>query len=330
MACALFGGLVYAVLFFPRAPRAFVPPKLRTVRFGSSVAHALVRAASRHRSVRHRWPLIGRPRSAMLVGSARSLRAGRRRVHSAHLRGRRHHRHVARAEHLTRRSPKLDLKTEKVLKELPRSASGRSARASRASWRLDAVGNEQHRHPGAASSRSKSGAPRTTSTSCRPAHQEPRSRPEVPSTFVSVIAADRRSRRTSSSRARARDVPIKIYRHGSSTSSSSSRTRSAIRSAASAAPGDLKIERIARRSRLITAHGRSGAVWRATACEGRTRVRRAPRLRAEGVQRGRGLRSERRSTSCAAFAPAARPDAEALGELFVETERRQRSRCARS
>lgn len=308
MSCALFGGLVYAVLFFPALLVAFVPPKTsHGPVWIESLTHWYERIAPT--LLRHRWPITGAA-VAMLVGSAWLFgRAG--------------------AEFIPRifegdaiiamqRTPsisldearKLDLMTEKVLRGLPevRQVLGQSGRAELA---LDAVGNEN-------TDMLVPLKPLKEWSTAQDLDElsviiKNRIETEVPATFVSVSQPieDLTNQLIAGSRA---DVSIKVIGTDlDALVAYSNKVGESVRSIPGT--GDLKIER------LIGAPMITATADRARMAQYGVRVRHAfdvLEASREGVKVGDVYERERRF-DLRVFVPPGRPTAEGLADLFVET-----------
>ncbi|AKV00984.1 Cobalt-zinc-cadmium resistance protein CzcA [Labilithrix luteola] len=308
MSCALFGGLVYAVLFFPALLVAFVPPKTaHGPKWIESLTHWYEGVTPA--LLRHRWPITGAA-VAMLVASAWLFgRAG--------------------AEFIPRifegdaiiamqRTPsisldearKLDLMTEKVLKALPevRQVLGQSGRAELA---LDAVGNEN-------TDMLVPLKPLKEWTTAKDLDElsviiKNRIETEVPATFVSVSQPieDLTNQLIAGSRA---DVSIKVIGTDlEALVAYSNKVGDAVRGIAGT--GDLKIER------LIGAPVITATADRARMAQYGVRVRHAfdvLEASREGVKVGDVYERERRF-DLRVFVPPGRPTAEGLADLFVET-----------
>jgi cobalt-zinc-cadmium resistance protein CzcA len=309
MACALFGGLVYAVLFFPAMLVAFVPPAAsHGPKWIESITHGYERLVPY--VLRARWPIAGGAVGLLVLSVWLFGRAG--------------------AEFLPRifegdaiiamqRTPsisleearKLDLKTEKVLRELPevRQVLGQSGRAELA---LDAVGTEN----------TDMLVPLKPLKEWKSANNldelseiiKNRIETEVPATFVSVSQPieDLTNQLIAGSRA---DVSIKVIGTDlDALVAYSNKIGDVVRDIAGT--GDLKIER------LIGAPTITATADRARMAQYGVRVRHAfdvLEASREGVKVGDVYERERRF-DLRVFVPPQRPSAEGLADLFVETK----------
>ena len=139
MACALFGALVYSVVFFPALLVTFVPPPVKPgPRWVIALEHAYARALPH--ALRLKWPLLGTSAAALVVSFVVLGRAGAdfipridegdlvvtfRRAPSISLAG----------------AKELDLAAERVLKRFPEVVTT-LAMTGRAEVAIDPVGND--------------------------------------------------------------------------------------------------------------------------------------------------------------------------------------------
>lgn len=308
MACALFGGLVYAVLFFPALLVAFVPPSTShgprwieaiTDRYGR-IAPALLR---------YRWPIIGGAVGFLVVATALFGRAGAEfvpRIFEGDL-------IVAmqRAPSISlEEARKLDLKTETALRTFPevRQVLGQSGRAELA---LDAVGNEN-------TDMLMPLKPLKEWTSARDLDElsvliKDKIETDVPATFVSVSQPieDLTNQLIAGSRA---DVSIKVIGTDlDALVAYSNRVGESVRSIKGT--GDLKIERLMGAPAITATADRARMAQYGVSVRHAFDVLEASR---EGVNVGSVYERERRF-DLRVFVPPSRPSAEGLADLFVET-----------
>ncbi len=309
MACALFGALVYSVVFFPALLVLTVPPAK------DHGPHWLERLAERYEAfvpttLRHRWPLLGGSFVALVVVGFAFSRAGAEFVPRifegdcvlAMLRA---------PSVSLEEAKRLDLLAEKVVLSFPetRKALGQSGRAEMA---LDAVGNNN----------TDILVPLKPLKEWKSAKNldelstllKDKIETEVPSTFVSVSQPieDLTNQLIAGSRA---DVSIKIIgKDLDELVEHSNKIGDIVREIRGTA--DLKIERILGQP-TITATADRGRMARYG-----VKVRHAFDVLAasrEGVRVGEVYEGERRF-DLRVFVPPARPNAESLAEMFVETE----------
>ncbi len=309
MACALFGALVYSVIFFPGLVVLAVPPaKDHGPRWLEKIAHSYERFVPV--AIARRWPLVGASVVLLGVASFAFSRAG--------------------AEFVPRifegdcvlalqRPPsisleearRLDLLVEKIVLSFPetKKALGQSGRAEMA---LDAVGNNNTDVlvPLKPLKEWKSAASLEELSELF----KDRIETEVPSTFVSVSQPieDLTNQLIAGSRA---DVSIKIV---GADLEKLVETSNAIGAIVRDIPGtaDLKIERIMG-GPMITATADRGKMARyGVKVEDAFAVLAASR---EGIRVGEVYEKERKF-DLRVLVPPSRPNAEALSELFVETE----------
>ena len=308
MACALFGGLVFAVLFFPALLVAAVPPK------ASHGPRWIERLTERYAGMmpallRLRWPISGAAVAFCVVAVWLFGKAGAEfvpRIFEGDL-------IIA-----MQRTPsisieearKLDLQTEKVLRTFPevRQVLGQSGRAELA---LDAVGNDN-------TDMLVPLKPLEDWTSARDLDElslliKNKIETEVPATFVSVSQPieDLTNQLIAGSRA---DVSIKVVGTDlDALVAYSNKVGEAVRSIRGT--GDLKIER------LIGAPAITATADRVRMAQYGVRVRYAfdvLEASREGVKVGDMYERERRF-DLRVFVPPSKPSAEGLADLFVET-----------
>lgn len=308
MACALFGGLVYAVLFFPALLVAMVPP---SAGHGPHWIEALTKryAAMAPKLLRFRWPIGGAAVGFLVVMTWLFGGAGAEfvpRIFEGDL-------VIA-----MQRTPsisldearKLDLKTEKSLRELPEIVQvlGQTGRAEVA---LDAVGNENTDMLAPLRPRKEWKSARDLEELSNVIKNKVES--EVPATFVSVSQPieDLTNQLIAGSRA---DVSIKVFGTDlEALVAYSNKVGDAVRGIRGV--GDLKIER------LMGAPAITATADRARMAQYGVRVRHAfDVLEASraGVKVGDVYERERRF-DLRVFVPPSRPSAEGLADLFVET-----------
>ncbi|HVJ91197.1 MAG TPA: CusA/CzcA family heavy metal efflux RND transporter [Labilithrix sp.] len=309
MACALFGALVYAVVFFPALLVLAVPPaKGHGPMWLEHLAERYERFVPK--AMRLRWPLLGASLAALLgVGFAFS-RAGAEFVPRifegdcvlAMLRAP----SIALEE-----ARRLDLLTEKVVLSLPetRKALGQSGRAEMA---LDAVGNNN-------TDILVPLKPLKEWKSARNLEElsallKDKIETEVPSTFVSVSQPieDLTNQLIAGSRA---DVSIKIIGPElDDLVEYSNFVGDLVREIPGT--GDLKVERIVGQPTITATADRARMARYGVKVQHAFDVLAASR---EGVRVGEVYENERRF-DLRVFVPPTRPNAEALSDLFVETE----------
>ena len=312
MACALFGAVVYSVAFFPALLVLAVPPATgHGPKWLGRIALAYERVVPL--ALRLRWPLVGGS-LALLVGvGALFARAG--------------------AEFVPRifegdcvlamqRAPsvsieearRLDLLAEKAVLSFPEAgkALGQSGRAEMA---LDAVGNEN-------TDILVPLAPRERWTSASSFEElagklKDKIETEVPATFVSVSQPieDLTNQLIAGSRA---DVSIKIVGPDLDVLVDlSNRVGEIVRGIRGTA--DLKIERVLGQPSITATADRARMASYGVKVRDAFDVLAASR---EGVRVGQVYEEERRF-DLRVFVPPSGPNAEALAELFVETEQGQ-------
>ena len=310
MACALFGALVYSVVFFPALLVLAVPPaKGHGPMWLERLAHGYERVVKR--AIVLRWPLLGVSLVALVgVGFAFS-HAG--------------------AEFVPRifegdcvlamqRAPsvsleearRLDLLAEKVVLSFPEAAKalGQSGRAEMA---LDAVGNNNTDI--LVPLRPKKEWSSATDFEDLSAKLKDKIETEVPSTFVSVSQPieDLTNQLIAGSRA---DVSIKII--GADLDKLvelSNLVGDIVRDIPGT--GDLKIERILGQPTITATADRARMARYGVKVQHAFDVLAASR---EGVRVGQVYEEERRF-DLRVFVPPSQPNAEALADLFVESER---------
>lgn len=309
MACALFGALVYSVIFFPALLALVVPPpkdhgpmwlEHLAERYGRFVPSV----------IRLRWPILGVSVLALLgVGFAFS-RAGAEFVPRifegdcvlAMLRP---------TSVSLEEARRLDLLTEKIVLSFPetRKALGQSGRAEMA---LDAVGNNN----------TDILVPLKPLKEWKSAHDleglstllKDKIESEVPSTFVSISQPieDLTNQLIAGSRA---DVSIKIVGPDlDKLVEYSNLVGDLVRTIPGTA--DLKIERILGQPTITAIADRARMARYGVKVKHAFDVLAASR---EGIRVGEVYENERRF-DLRIFVPPTRPNAEALSELFVETE----------
>ncbi len=308
MACARFGGLVYAVLFFPALLVAFVPPSSS---HGPKWIEAITARYARVMPslLRLRWPIAGAAVGFLVVATWLFGRAGAEfvpRIFEGDL-------IVAmqRAPSISLdEARKLDLQTEKALRTFPevRQVLGQSGRAELA---LDAVGNEN-------TDMLIPLKPLKEWTSARNLEElsvliKDKVESEVPATFVSVSQPieDLTNQLIAGSRA---DVSIKVIGTDlDALVAYSNKVGDAVRDIKGT--GDLKIER------LMGSPSITATVDRARMAQYGVTVRHAfdvLEASREGVKVGDVYERERRF-DLRVLVPPSRPSAEGLADLFVET-----------
>lgn len=308
MACALFGGLVYAVLFFPALLVAAVPPvKSHGPRWIEVITERYARITPT--LLRQRWPIAGAAVAFLVVSVMLFGRAGAEfvpRIFEGDL-------IVAmfRTPSISiEEARKLDLHTEKVLRTFPevRQVLGQTGRAEVA---LDAVGNDN----------TDMLVPLKPLKEWKSAHDlddlslliKDRIETEVPATFVSVSQPieDLTNQLIAGSRA---DVSIKVIGTDlDALVAYSNKVGDAVRDIQGT--GDLKIER------LMGSPSITASVDRARMAQYGVTVRHAfdvLEASREGVKVGDVYERERRF-DLRVFVPPSKPSAEGLADLFVET-----------
>ena len=309
MACALFGALAYSVTFFPALLVLIVPPKKgHGPRWLEKLEHAYEGFVAS--AIRLRWPLLSASTAALAISGFLFSRSG--------------------AEFIPRifegdcvlamqRAPsvaleearRLDLLAEKVVLSFPeaRKALGQSGRAEVA---LDAVGNNN-------TDILVPLRPRKEWTSAHDFEElstklKDRIETEVPSTFVSVSQPieDLTNQLIAGSRA---DVSIKII--GTDLDrlvELSNHVGDLVRDIRGT--GDLKIERILGQPSITATADRARMARYGVKVKNAFDVLSSSR---EGVNVGQVYEEERRF-DLRVFIPPSQPNAEALEDLFVETE----------
>lgn len=308
MACALFGGLVYAVLFFPALLVAMVPPssghgphwiEVLTTRY----------AAVAPKLLRFRWPIAGAAVGFLVVMTWLFGGAGAEfvpRIFEGDL-------VIAmqRAPSISlEEARRLDLKTEKSLREIPEIVQvlGQTGRAEVA---LDAVGNENTDMLAPLLPMKKWKSARDLEELSNIIKNKVES--EVPATFVSVSQPieDLTNQLIAGSRA---DVSIKVFGTDlDALVAYSNKVGDSVRNIRGV--GDLKIER------LIGSPAITATADRARMAQYGVRVRHAfDVLEASrgGVKVGDVYERERRF-DLRVFVPPSSPSKEGLADLFVET-----------
>lgn len=310
MACALFGALVFSVVFFPAILVLVVPPaKDHGPKWMERLAELYARMVPL--AVRLRWPILGVSfASLLLVGYAFS-NAGAEfvpRIFEGDL-----VLALQRAPSVSlEEARRLDLLAEKIVLDLPeaRKALGQSGRAEMA---LDAVGNNN----------TDILIPLKPLKEWKSAHDleglstllKDRIETEVPSTFASVSQPieDLTNQLIAGSRA---DVSIKIVGPDlDRLVEYSNKVGELVRGIEGTA--DLKIERIMGSPRIAATADRARMARYGVRVKNAFDVLAASR---EGVRVGEIYEDERRF-DLRVFVPPAQPNAEALSDLFVETER---------
>jgi cobalt-zinc-cadmium resistance protein CzcA len=309
MASALFGALVYAVVFFPALLVLFVPPaRAHGPAWLERLAHAYQRLAPR--VIEQRWPLLAGSAIALAGVGVAFGRSG--------------------AEFVPRifegdcilamlRPPsvsleearRLDLQTEKVVLTVAeaRSALGQSGRAEMA---LDAVGNDNT--DVLVPLKPVSHWTRTASFEDLAALLKDKIESEVPSTFVSVSQPieDLTNQLIAGSRA---DVSIKIIGPDlDRLVDYSNRVGDIVGDIRGT--GDLKIERIMGQPTITATADRARMARYGVKVKHAFDVLAAAR---EGLRVGEVRENERRF-DLRVFVPPTGPNAEALSDLFVQTE----------
>jgi cobalt-zinc-cadmium resistance protein CzcA len=309
MACALFGAVAYSVFFFPALLVLVVPPaKGHGPMWLERVAHGYERLVPR--VLRVRWPLVGAS-IALLVGVG-VLFSG------------------AGAEFVPRifegdcilamqRAPsisleearRLDLLTEKTVLAFPETAKalGQSGRAEMA---LDAVGNNNT--DVLVPLKPRKGWTNASTFEELSTKLKDKIETDVPSTFVSVSQPieDLTNQLIAGSRA---DVSIKIV--GADLDKLvelSNAVGDIVRDIRGT--GDLKIERILGQPTITATADRARMANYGVKVKHAFDVLAASR---EGVRVGQVYEEERRF-DLRVFVPPSQPNAEALADLFVETE----------
>lgn len=308
MACALFGGLVYAVLFFPALLVAAVPPAKS---HGPEWIEAITERYARVTPLllRRRWPIACAAFSFLVVAVALFGRAGAEfvpRIFEGDL-------IVA-----MQRTPsisidearKLDLQTENVLRTFPevRQVLGQSGRAELA---LDAVGNDN-------TDMLVPLRPLKEWKSARDLDElslslKNKIETEVPATFVSVSQPieDLTNQLIAGSRA---DVSIKVIGTDlDALVAYSNKVGDAVRRIRGT--GDLKIERLIGSPSITATADRARMAQYGVSVRHAFDVLEASR---EGVKVGDVYERERRF-DLRVLVPPSRPSAEGLADLFVET-----------
>ena len=294
MACALFGALVYSILFFPGLLVLAVPP---------AKAHGpvwLERLAERYehlvpRLLERRWALLGGSFGALVLtvvafGGSGAEFVPRIFEGDAVLA-------MLRAPSVSLEEAKrLDLMAEKVVLSVPetRKALGQSGRAEMA---LDAVGNNNTDI--LVPLKPMKEWTSTDNFDELAALIKDRVETEVPSTFVSIRSPSRTSP-TSKSPARARTSHQDLGPDLDQLVAFSNRVGDVVRDIQGTA--DLKIERIMGQPTITATAVARG--WRASRREGEARVRHARGVR-EG-HRGKVYEEERRSTCASSSRPRSR------------------------
>ncbi|MBX3191584.1 MAG: efflux RND transporter permease subunit [Labilithrix sp.] len=310
MACALFGALVYSVVFFPALLVLAVPPaKGHGPKWLERIADGYARLVPSIMQLR--WPLLGASALALFGAGALFSRSG--------------------AEFVPRifegdcilamqRAPsisleearRLDLLTEKTVLSFPEAgkALGQSGRAEMA---LDAVGNGN-------TDILVPLRPRKGWTSAKDFEElstklKDKIETDVPSTFVSVSQPieDLTNQLIAGSRA---DVSIKIIGPDLEKlvelSNSVGEIVRGVRGT-----GDLKIERILGQPTITATADRARMARYGVKVKNAFDVLAASR---EGLRVGEVYEEDRRF-DLRVFVPPSKPNAEALADLFVETER---------
>jgi cobalt-zinc-cadmium resistance protein CzcA len=308
MACALFGALVYTVVFFPAVLVTIVPPpKGHGPRWVGFLSDLYARHAAR--VVALRWPLIGATTVALVSVAAVFSRAGADFVPRIF---------EGDAMVTIRRAPSisleeargLDLRTEKVLHGFPevRSTLGMTGRAEVA---VDPVGNDN-------TDILMRLAPLETWTSARDFDDlseafKARIESEVPGTFVSVSQPieDKTNEMISGSRA---DVSIKLF---GADLDELAKVSDAIGEKVKGVQGagDVRVERILGQPVIQARADRARMARYGVKVEDAFAVIAAAR---EGIKVG-DIYEEARHFDLRVLGPPDEPTAAALGELFVQT-----------
>lgn len=310
MACALFGALVFSVVFFPAVLVLVVPPaKDHGPKWIERLAELYARLVPV--AVRHRWPILGVSFASLLFVGYAFSNAGAEfvpRIFEGDL-----VLALQRAPSVSlEEARRLDLLAEKIVLDLPeaRKALGQSGRAEMA---LDAVGNNN----------TDILIPLKPLKEWKSAHDleglstllKDRIETEVPSTFASVSQPieDLTNQLIAGSRA---DVSIKIVGPDlDRLVEYSNKVGELVRGIEGTA--DLKIERIMGSPRIAATADRARMARYGVRVKNAFDVLAASR---EGVRVGEIYEDERRF-DLRVFVPPAQPNAEALSDLFVETER---------
>ncbi|HEY5956985.1 MAG TPA: CusA/CzcA family heavy metal efflux RND transporter, partial [Polyangiaceae bacterium] len=310
MACALFGALIYSVVFFPAVLVALVPPAKG---HGPGWIESLKQRYERMlpSALRLRWPLIGVSLLALIVSGWLFGRAGAEFVPRIF---------EGDAVVTIKRAPsisieearRLDIETERVLQSFPEviTTIGRTGRAEVA---VDPVGNDNTdilvrlRPP----KEWKRGPDFDVLSAAFKRVIENR----VPGTFVSVSQPieDKTNEIISGSRA---DVQIQISGADLDILSKlAGQVGAVVRDVEGT--GDLRIERVLGGPTITAVADRARLARHGVRLEDVMQVLQASR---EGVRVGTLFEEERRFDLRVLF-PTTQPTAEALGDLFVKTSR---------
>ncbi len=308
MACALFGALVYSVLFFPAMLVALVPPpKGHGPRWVGFLSDSYARIS--HRVIAWRWPLLSASTLALVVAGWFFARGGADFVPRIF---------EGDAVVTIRRAPsisldearKLDLASERVLHTFPEVVStlGMTGRAEVA---IDPVGNDNTD----ILLRLKPLEEWTSTHDFDDLSELFKNRIEqqVPGTFVSVSQPieDRTNELISGSRA---DVSIKVFGDDlNEIAKLSDAIGERIKSVAGS--GDVRVERILGQPVIQARADRARMARYGVKVEDAFAVISAAR---EGVKVG-DVYEESRRFDLRVLHPPSEPTAEALGDLFVET-----------
>ncbi|HEX7668706.1 MAG TPA: efflux RND transporter permease subunit, partial [Polyangiaceae bacterium] len=308
MACALFGALVYAVLFFPALLGALVPPaKNHGPRFMDAIATAYARILPA--AVRWRWGTLVASFCLLAGVGVLFARAGAEFVPRIF---------EGDAVVTIRRAPsislseaqRLDLETEKVLHEFPEVVTT-LAMTGRAEVATDPVGNDN----------TDILVRLSPISTWKSAHDfddlselfKHAVEARVPGTFVSVSQPieDRTNELISGSRA---DVQIQILGDGlEDLTKASNAVAAEVRAVRGA--GDVRVERILGQPLISAVVDRQKMARHGVKVEDALGVLRAAR---EGVKVGE-LYEEQRRFEIRVLNPPSSPAAAAIGELFVAT-----------
>jgi cobalt-zinc-cadmium resistance protein CzcA len=309
MACALFGSLVYAVVFFPAVLVALVPPPLghgpRWMEWIAAKYAGLVDGF-----VARRWWMIGGSVAALVGASALFASAGAEFVPRIF---------EGDAVVTIRRAPsisltearKLDLAAERVLHELPEVRTT-LAMTGRAEVAIDPVGNDNTDIMVRLAPPSEWKTAHDFDELSEVIKRNIETR--VPGTFVSVSQPieDKTNELISGSRA---DVQIQIY---GSDIDELARVADQVGAKVKAVrgSGDVRVERILGQPSIAAVADRASMARYGVKVEDAFAVLKAAR---EGIEVGK-IYEEQRRFDLRVLQPPAEPTAAALGDLFVETK----------